>query len=104
MLPKLVIIEAMKCGTSSLHYDLSLPPEIKISKQKKLDFFIKNYNYLFHLGVYFSMTITFEQNCLWLALFFINSPFLPVRFDWRQILQDLPLVGLLFSKYSKLAF
>jgi Sulfotransferase domain len=49
MLPNLVIIGAMKCGTSSLHYYLSLHPEIKMSKQKELDFFIEKYNW--HRGL-----------------------------------------------------
>jgi hypothetical protein len=30
----------MKCGTSSLHYYLSLHPEITMSEQKELDFFV----------------------------------------------------------------
>jgi hypothetical protein len=41
MLPNLIIIGAMKAGTSSLHYYLSLHPEIEMSKIKELDFFIK---------------------------------------------------------------
>lgn len=38
-LPNLVIIGAMKCGTSSLHYYLSLHPQISMSREKELDFF-----------------------------------------------------------------
>lgn len=41
MLPNLVIIGAMKCGTTSLHYYLGLHPEISMSKQKELNFFIE---------------------------------------------------------------
>ena len=46
MLPNLIIIGAMKCATTSLHYYLSLHPEIKMSKKKELDFFIfeRNWN------------------------------------------------------------
>ncbi|MEO1295065.1 MAG: sulfotransferase [Cyanobacteria bacterium J06636_16] len=40
MLPNLVIIGAMKCGTTSLHYYLGLHPEISMSQQKELNFFI----------------------------------------------------------------
>jgi len=40
MLPNLVIIGAMKCGTTSLHHYLNLHPEISMSKQKELDFFL----------------------------------------------------------------
>ena len=45
-LPNLVIIGAMKCGTSSLHRYLDLHPQIKMSSLKELDFFIteKNWN------------------------------------------------------------
>lgn len=39
MLPNLVIIGAMKAGTSSLHYYLSLHPEISMSHIKELHFF-----------------------------------------------------------------
>lgn len=49
MLPNLVIIGAMKCGTTSLHSYLSLHPEIKMSRQKELDFFINKYNW--HRGI-----------------------------------------------------
>ncbi|MGF1520830.1 MAG: sulfotransferase [Leptolyngbyaceae cyanobacterium] len=41
MLPNLVIIGAMKCGTTSLHYYLGLHPEISMSQQKELNFFIE---------------------------------------------------------------
>ena len=40
MLPNLVITGAMKCGTTSLHYYLGLHPEISMSKQKELNFFL----------------------------------------------------------------
>lgn len=45
MLPNLIIIGAMKCGTTSLHSYLSLHPEIKMSRQKELDFFVDRYNW-----------------------------------------------------------
>jgi hypothetical protein len=38
-LPNLVVIGAQKCGTSSLHYYLSLHPEVFMSSPKELDFF-----------------------------------------------------------------
>lgn len=40
MLPNLIIIGAMKCGTSSLHYYLSQHPDICMSERKELDFFL----------------------------------------------------------------
>ncbi|HDY74541.1 MAG TPA: sulfotransferase [Euryarchaeota archaeon] len=39
-LPNLIIIGAQKCATSALHYYLGLHPQIFMSKQKELDFFI----------------------------------------------------------------
>lgn len=39
-LPNLVVIGAMKAGTSALHYYLDLHPEIGMSKPKELDFFV----------------------------------------------------------------
>lgn len=44
-LPNLVIIGAMKCGTSSLHYYLNLHPKIQMSSLKELDFFIEEKNW-----------------------------------------------------------
>ena len=39
MLPNLLIIGAMKCGTTSLHNYLGAHPEISMSKKKQLSFF-----------------------------------------------------------------
>jgi hypothetical protein len=39
-LPNLVVIGAMKCGTTSLHHYLDLHPEIAMSRPKELNFFI----------------------------------------------------------------
>ena len=38
-LPNLIVIGAMKCGTSSLHYNLNLHPEIAMTREKELHFF-----------------------------------------------------------------
>jgi Sulfotransferase domain len=38
-LPNLVVIGAMKCGTSSMHNYLSAHPEITMSRQKEINFF-----------------------------------------------------------------
>jgi hypothetical protein len=48
-LPNLIIIGAQKCGTSSLHYYLNLHPQISMSREKELDFFIQEFNW--HRGV-----------------------------------------------------
>jgi hypothetical protein len=40
-LPNLIIVGVMKCGTTSLHYYLGLHPEIRMSREKELDFFIE---------------------------------------------------------------
>ncbi len=44
-LPNLIVIGAQKCGTSGLHYYLSLHPETSMSKPKELNFFIAERNY-----------------------------------------------------------
>jgi hypothetical protein len=44
-LPNLIIIGAMKCGTSSLHYYLSLHPQIRMSRNKELNFFAAEFNW-----------------------------------------------------------
>ncbi|WP_017296387.1 sulfotransferase family protein [Geminocystis herdmanii] len=41
-LPNFIIIGAMKSGTTSLHYYLNSHPEIFMSKEKELNFFIKS--------------------------------------------------------------
>lgn len=44
-LPNLIIIGAMKSGTTSLHHYLNLHPEICMSRQKELNFFIEERNW-----------------------------------------------------------
>ena len=44
-LPNLIVIGAQKCGTSVLHYYLSLHPEVSMSNPKELNFFIEERNY-----------------------------------------------------------
>jgi hypothetical protein len=44
-LPNLIVIGAQKCGTSGLHYYLSLHPEVSMSEPKELNFFIEERNY-----------------------------------------------------------
>lgn len=46
MLPNVIVIGAMKCGTSSLHQYLDAHPNIAMTKKKEVDFFIdrKNWN------------------------------------------------------------
>lgn len=39
MLPNLIIIGAMKCGTTSLHFYLSRHPQVRMSRPKELNFF-----------------------------------------------------------------
>lgn len=38
--PNLIVIGAMKCGTTSLHYNLDLHPDIAMSREKELCFFL----------------------------------------------------------------
>ena len=40
-LPNLIIIGAMKCGTTSLHFYLRFHPQIRMSREKELDFFVE---------------------------------------------------------------
>ncbi|MCB0866986.1 MAG: sulfotransferase [Solirubrobacterales bacterium] len=44
-LPNLIVIGAQKCGTSGLHYYLSLHPEVSMSDPKELNFFIAERNF-----------------------------------------------------------
>ena len=53
---------------------------------------------LFHISVSLTMTITFEQNCLWLALFFLYSPFRPSSCSIKQIILNLPCIDWLIAR------
>jgi hypothetical protein len=44
-LPNLIVIGAQKCGTTSLHYYLGLHPQVSMSREKELDFFIADKNW-----------------------------------------------------------
>lgn len=44
-LPNLIVIGAVKCGTSSLHYYLNLHPDIMMSRIKELYFFVDTHNW-----------------------------------------------------------
>ena len=49
---------------------------------------------LFHLGTFFTMTITFPQSSFLLALLLFQSPFAPERFPgWQTLFFQLPLAG-----------
>ncbi len=45
MLPNLILIGAKKCATTSLHYYLSLHPDIFMSAHKELNFFVEELNW-----------------------------------------------------------
>lgn len=51
-LPKLIIIGARKCGTTSLHYYLGLHPHIAMSREKELHFFLLERNWPQGIGWY----------------------------------------------------
>ena len=48
---------------------------------------------LLHVSTHLTMGVGFPQNPLWLALFFVLSPFRPQPPRWRQALRDLPVLG-----------
>ncbi|NJN73117.1 MAG: sulfotransferase domain-containing protein [Limnothrix sp. RL_2_0] len=62
MLPNLVIIGAMKSGTSSLHRYLNLHPQIYMSSLKELDFFILEKNWKEGISWYEQQFVTKEKN------------------------------------------
>jgi hypothetical protein len=45
VLPNLIIIGGLKCGTTSIHHYLGLHPEIQMSKPKELNFFVHELNW-----------------------------------------------------------
>jgi len=44
-LPNLIVIGAQKCGTTSLHYYLGLHPEIFMTEEKELNYFVEEFNW-----------------------------------------------------------
>ena len=48
---------------------------------------------LFHLATHLALGVGFPQNTLWLALFLVLSPFQPYKLNWRQAVEDLPVLG-----------
>lgn len=44
-LPNLIVIGAMKCGTTSLHFQLRRHPDIEMPRDKELNFFIEEKNW-----------------------------------------------------------
>src|SRR5687768_751449 len=55
MLPTFVIIGAMKCGTTSLHYYLAEHPDVCMSEVKETNFFVAELNYARGLPWYESL-------------------------------------------------
>ena len=51
-LPNLIVIGAQKCGTSGLHYYLSLHPQVWMSRPKELNFFLEERNWSRGVGWY----------------------------------------------------
>jgi hypothetical protein len=45
VLPNLLVIGAAKCGTTSLHEHLNAHPEIAMSRENELDFFVDHYQH-----------------------------------------------------------
>ncbi len=45
ILPNLIVIGAPKCATTSLHYYLGLHPQISMSRNKELGFFVSELNW-----------------------------------------------------------
>jgi Sulfotransferase domain len=52
VLPNLIIIGGLKCGTTSIHHYFGLHPEINMSKPKELNFFVEELNWDLGLNWY----------------------------------------------------
>jgi hypothetical protein len=57
---------------------------------------------LFHLGTSFTLGIGFPRNILFLALFFVCSPFAPSKTNWKTVIRDLPIIGYLTELANKI--
>ena len=54
VMPNLIIIGGLKCGTTSIHHYLGLHPQIQMSKPKELNFFVEELNWDLGLDWYAS--------------------------------------------------
>ena len=62
-LPNLIIIGAMKCGTTALHRYLGRHPSIGMSKEKELNFFSSTQRW--RLGVdWYARKVTARRRCV----------------------------------------
>lgn len=52
VLPNLIVIGGLKCGTTSLHHYLNLHPQVSMSRPKELNFFVKELNWPLGTGWY----------------------------------------------------
>jgi hypothetical protein len=52
VLPNLVVIGGLKCGTTSLHHYLNLHPDVSMSRPKELNFFVSELNWQLGSGWY----------------------------------------------------
>ncbi len=52
VLPNLVVIGGLKCGTTSLHHYLNLHPQVSMSRPKELNFFVSELNWPLGEGWY----------------------------------------------------
>lgn len=56
---------------------------------------------IFHVGTYFTMTISFPQSCFLLVLFFFASPFEPEPSpSWQSRLLDTPCIPYLYKSWQ----
>jgi len=64
-LPNLIIIGSPKCGTTSLYYYLGLHPEIFMSREKELNFFMEERNWRRGLDWYRAQFETSRSVSVW---------------------------------------
>ena len=55
---------------------------------------------VFHVGTFFTMTISFPQSCFLLAILFFASPFEPDNLHWQMVGFEVPLAGGLWKKWK----
>lgn len=56
---------------------------------------------LFHISTLLAINIVFYHFPFFAALFFIGSPFAPVKSHWRDVVRKLPLFGLIISRFVR---
>jgi hypothetical protein len=102
-LPTFLVIGGMKCGTTSLHFYLSLHPEIFMSKTKELRFFVEHNAWPKGIEWYRSQFVTERRERGETSPQYSNSPLFPgVPLRIHSVIPEAKLIYVLRDPVERL--